>query len=98
MAISDNLMLIITLIGEIGEIPKLTKLENKNCEHYTDGKSFEYMVDAINVCQYHPQCMAIYDQYCSNKDFYLCKHGSVKPSKLGSCVYTIGKHLLYNYH
>ena len=81
-----------TLIGELGDIPKLTKLENKNCEHYTNGTRFEYMVDAINACQHDPQCMAIYDQYCSNKDFYLCKHGSVKSSNLGSCVYDIGKH------
>ena len=83
---------IIKFIGEIGEIPQLTKMENKNCEHYKNGTRFEYMVDAINACQYDPHCTAIYDQYCSNKDFYLCKHGSVKPSKLGSCVYNIGKH------
>ena len=91
MSISYKLIFIITSIGEIGEIPKITKVENRNCEHYKNGTRFEYLAEANDACQHDTRCMAIYDQYCSNKDFYICKHGSVKPSNLGSCLYTIGK-------
>ena len=87
-------IIFITLIGEIGDIPKFTIAENKNCEFYKNGSTFEHLGDALNVCYQDRQCMAVYDQYCSKKDFYLCHQGQLKPSMLGSCVYTIGKHHL----
>ena len=67
------------------------KLKNTHCEFYKKDSKFKHFEEAVIACRKKPQCMAVYDQYCSNKDFHLCDNGLVKQSTLGSCVYIIGK-------
>lgn len=78
------------LCCQIGNKPVFRKVENKNCEFNENDSKIENLVDAMTSCHLDSHCMAVFDQYCKGNDFHLCKHGSITPSKLGNCVYSIG--------
>ena len=67
--------------------------KEKNCgPSYTHDElgvsSYKSLGEAKQYCAKDGNCYTILDEFCDNKEFKLCRVGTIEHSDVGSCIYT----------
>ena len=79
------------------------KVKKKQCKKGTFGddrlgETYKTLDQAMDVCKFLSNCVAVYDELCDNKDgFKICPSGSMTHATSDSCsYYKLGKNLSFS--